>query len=72
MNYIEQLIVGLLLGGRAFAVAGETPGPPLVSFGPFRVWFGGRIFPLLSACVYISIRRKCVLNSEAHLTARYA
>ena len=26
----------LLLGGRALAVAGETPGPPLVSFALFR------------------------------------
>ena len=32
-----RLTVALLLGGRALAVAGETPGPPLVSFGLFRV-----------------------------------
>ena len=38
-----QLTVGLLLGGRAFAVAGETPAPSLVSFDLFKVedWLGG-------------------------------
>ena len=39
-----RLTVGLLLGGRAFAVAGETPEPPLVSLGLLRVEqprFGG-------------------------------
>ena len=39
-----RLTVGLLLGGRAFVVAGETPEPPLVSLGLLRVEqprFGG-------------------------------
>ena len=47
-----RLTVGLLLGGRAFAVAGETPGPPLVSFGLFRVeepWLGGICARLIRA-----------------------
>ena len=47
-----QLTVGLLLEGRAFAVAGETPAPPLVSLGLLRVeqpWFGGICARLICA-----------------------
>ena len=44
-----QLTVGLLLGGQAFAGAGETPVPPLVSLGLLRPWFGGICARLIHA-----------------------
>ena len=65
-----QLTVGLLLGGRAFAVAGETPGPPLVSFGLFRVeelWLGGTLY-LWQADPCYTYQISCMLIHSSYRT----